>query len=167
MTLIPTWKERYLFGLQTSAISGTVTFDGTATAEEAGKAVFRVKNNPHIDPGFQLIDSRKAVGISVRDIQTGAEFQSGLQRPTVTVEFDVTPNLLKLFLWLLFQKGTTEDALTPFVTTCIPYTTADAEVWASLVYLLSTSTAAENTVMHGAVCRNLTISSAELAVPRE
>lgn len=161
MSLISPFQERYLFGVQTSGISNAVTFDASVVAEETGKPLLRATTKPSLDPGFQILDTVKATGLSVRDIQTGSEFQSGVQRPTLTIEFDATPNNLALFFWLLFQKGATENALLPYVKTYVPYTTPDAEVWASVVYLLSTSTAGENIVMHGAICRSLTLASSE------
>jgi len=78
----------------------------------------------------------------------------------VSPEVDVTPNLLKLIWWLLLQKGGSEAVGTPFLFTGVPYVSGEAgvEVWASLLDLLSTSTAGENQAIHGAIVRSFTLS---------
>lgn len=158
MSLVPTWQQRYLIGAQTDAISTAVTFDGSAIGITTGGALWKVTNSPFINPNQQIIDQRKATGQSTRLTGTGGEFQLGLQRSSVTVEFDVNANILTLLLWSLFQGGVSEGASTPFVKTAIPYTTAAASVWLSMAYVLSTSTAAENCIGNGGICTSLTIS---------
>lgn len=161
MTLIAPWQERYLIGLQSTSISTAVTFDGSAVGIDTGKTLWKVTNNPFINPGQQIIDQRKATGQSTRLTGTGGEFQLGVQRPVVTVEFDVNANILALLLRSLFQNGLTEAVGSPYVKTCIPYTTPNAVSWLSMAYVLSTSTATENAIAHGGICRSLTISGDE------
>lgn len=162
MALRAPWQQRYLFGLQTSGITSAVDFATiTVLAEVSGKPLLKVTNHPFdLDPGLQFIDQRKAVGQSTRFTGAGgnSEFQIGAGIPIASPEVDATPNLLKQLLWLFFQKGASEAVGTPFVTTFTPYVDADAEVWASLVDLLSTATAGENQAIHGAICSRIELS---------
>lgn len=161
MSLIAPWQQRYLIGAQTSSISTAVTFDGSAVSIDTGKSLWKVTNMPFINPSQQIIDQRKATGQATRLTGTGGEFQLGIQRPVVTIEFDVNANILTLLLWSLFQGGVSEAAGTPFVKTAVPYTSPSASVWLSLAYVLSTSTAGENAIASGGICRSITISGDE------
>lgn len=158
-TLIAPFMERYLIGIQTDAISTDVTFDGSAVAIDTGKALWKVTNNPFVNPNQQIIDQRKATGQSTRLTGTGAEFQLGIVRPTVTVEFDVNANILTLLLWSMFQGGISEAMGSPFVKTCVPYTVPDVAAWLSLAYVVSTSDATTNYIASGGICTSITISS--------
>lgn len=161
MSVIAPWAERYLIGLQETTIATVVTFDGTAVGIDTGKCLWKVTNNPFINPGQQIIDQRKATGQATRLTGTGAEFQLGVQRPTVTVEFDCNANNLAILFRSLFQTGLTEAVGTPYVKTCIPYTVNTVDAWLSMAYVLSTSAAGENAIAHGGLVRSLTISSDE------
>lgn len=161
-TVFSEFQQRYLLGFQTSGIGTAVTFDGSAIAEVTGDAVFLATGKPFVSPGAQIIDQRKATGLSTAYVGASAgvgEIQQGMRVPVVTLEADCTPNLLKLLLWSLLQTGVSEAVGSPFVLTGVPYTTPTVEVWATIVDLLSTSEAGQNMAIHGAICRTLTLRS--------
>lgn len=162
MSIVSPFKQRYLFGVQPTSISTLVDF-GTVTvgAEVSGSPLMKVTNFPFVNPGQQIIDQRKATGRATRLITTGSEFQLGIARPTVSLEFDANANNMSLMFWLLMQSGSSEAVGTPFIKTFIPYTTCIAEVWASLAYVVSTTTAGENWRADGGVVRSITIAGDE------
>ena len=165
MALHAPWEQRYLFAVQKSAITSALSFDAvTVGAEVSAKPLLKATNNPFdLDAGLIFIDQKKATGQSTRHIganSTRSEFQISGGIPVTTFEMDLTPNITKLILWLLFQKGASEAATTPFLATYIPYANgqADCEVWATILDLLSTSVAGENQAIHGCIVRSMTIS---------
>ena len=165
MALRAPWEQRYLFGLQTSGITNVLSFDAISVLAEAdGKPLLKCTNNPFdLDAGRIFIDQRKATGQSTRFIganKTRSEFQISGGIPVVTPEMDCTPNIMKLIWWLQLQKGASEAVGTPFLATYVPYASGEAglEVWATILDLLSTSTAGENQAIHGCVVRSWTLS---------
>lgn len=90
------------------------------------------------------------------------ERRSDILRPTVTLEFPANAYIMKAIFWLFFQKGTTEAGATPYVTTCIPYTANDCEVWASLADPVTGALATgKNEAMHGVIVKSFTLTSEE------
>lgn len=127
---------------------------------EVGKHALPVIGQPPLDPGQIIIDQRKTVGKSTRRTGTGYEYLQAGDAPTVTFEMEATPNMVAFFCWLLFQKGSTEGAETPFAKVFTPYTDAACEIWASILRKMSAA-AADSHVIHGAICQSMTLSSAE------
>jgi len=115
--------------------------------------------HPTFDAGMNVIDQRKAIGVSYRRGDTGFEYQQGLYMPTTTWEMHASKKNLAVLLWLLFQQGCTEAGTTPFLKTYVPYaeTTADVEVAAALLRRMSSGTA-DSQLMGGAIVRSLTIT---------
>lgn len=147
------WADRYASGRQTSAI-------GTAAATDIG---YPLNNHPSFNPGQNIIDTRKATGLSYRHAGTGFEFQQGTKEPTTTWEFHVTPRMLAVQMWGLTQQSATEETGSPYVKYFIPYSTGQAaiEMWQSLVRSMAPSGTASSHRIVGAVPSSITLSAEE------
>lgn len=160
MALHAPWEKRFISGYQTTSIDTAVTFDASVKSIVTGKPLLKVTNDPTITPGFETVEQNKATGLPVPLLSAGGgEIQIGVGRPTVPIEMDANANNLAMLLWLLFQKGASEGGVTPFVKTYAKYANAEAEVWASVAEVLSTSVAAENRILNGGIVSSLTVAS--------
>lgn len=155
------YEERYFLGVQTTAITTAVAFDGSTIGIGAGEPALKVTNNPSLNPGVEFVQQVKAHGQSTQQKSAGAnnEIQLHIPKPTVSLEFDLNANNLTLAMWLLLQGGISEAATTPFVKTAVPYTSPVPIVWGSIVHEVESATAGENQAIHGCIASSLTIAS--------
>jgi len=159
MALRASWEERFLIAAQTTGISTASDFTaGDIGISNASIYAVPLNNRPHFNPGQNIIDRRKAIGISTRRTGAGFEYDQGTREPTVTYELDANPYNLALLFWGLFQGGASEADGTPFKKTYIPYTAADCEVWFSLLRKMSASTGNSHAI-HGAIPRSIRLSA--------
>jgi len=144
---------------QTEGIDSTISFtSGFRGFGADGVYAIPLNNHPHFDPGQNIIDQRKAIGIPVRRTGSGFEFQQAHREPRTTYEFDANAYLLAPFFWLLFQNGASEGSSAPYAKTFTPYTSPDCEVWASLLRKMSSSSA-DSHVIHGAIVRSIRLTA--------
>ena len=159
------WQLRYGI-VRTASITATNAF---ATVTDIGIAtgVFGVPltNKPFIDPGQNIIDTRKAVGVATRRVGTVSndfEFQQGIRDPKVSFEFDANAYNLGLPLWMLFQKGAAEVLVTTTTPNVKTYNAptysegAECETFANL--LVNTDAGGESQRMYGAVVDSIALS---------
>jgi hypothetical protein len=154
-------------GADTASEFNTATADADAfiagaIGVDTSKYAIPLLNHPTFSPGAMVINNRKAVGTSYRRTGNCLEYVQGSRVPTVTYEADATPKLLAVFCQLLFQGGVTEAATNPFLKTCIPYVSGDADVvaCAALVRQMSLG-GTDSHMIGGAIIKSLTISGEE------
>jgi len=159
------WQDQYAFAYQTTSIGSTIDF-ATASGAGVGTSEYALPliNHPHIDAGLDIIDQRKAIGISQRSVATGhQEFLQGTKNPNSTWEFDGNAYNLAPFLWTLFQKGTTEGTGTAkFTKTYDPPTATEGpecEVWMLLLRKMEEATNAHSTRGTGFIVKSITLSA--------
>lgn len=158
------WQDKYGIcqcATPTPATGYTVTsktFLATDIGLELAKLALPLTNNPMLDSGLNVIDTRKAIGEATRRVGTGYEFTVEGMEPVVTLEMEATANMLALFSWLLFQKGASEGVATTYMKTCIPYTDCECEIYASILRQMSAGTA-DSHVVHGAICKVMNLSA--------
>ena len=154
-----------------ATVFNTATVDDDAFENDRSIGVttnvygMQLLNQPNFDSGQMTVKQRKATGFAYWRGDTGFEFQQEKRAPITTYEFDVTKQNLPLFLWLLFQKGTSQGAVgTGYLKTCVPYGEgeSDTEVCAVLLKKMST-TAADSHVIGGAIVKSITLSCSESA----
>lgn len=154
----------YAICQQATSISTAATFLTTDYGHDYGDHCLPITNiGTNLSAGQQFVDTRKAIGVPYRKSGTGYEYPKGIQSPSTTLEFDADAWNLSLFMWLLFQKGSTmaTDGTTYDFTHWTPSTTVDCEceVWASIVEKMSSGTA-NSRAINGCICNALTLSSA-------
>lgn len=155
------WQLRYGI-VRTASISATNTF---AVSTDIGVATnvfgMPITNKPFIDPGQNIIDTRKAVGVATRRVGSVAndfEFQQGVRDPKISFEFDANAYNLGLPLWMLFQKGTEEVATSTVKTYNAPTYSEGAECETFANILANTDTGAESQRMIGAIVESIALS---------
>ena len=161
MPLRVNWEELYGLQLQTTSISTAEDFKVLDSIGIGADSIFGLPiTNPGVnfDPGQQIIDQKKATGVSYRRTGTGYEFQQAHRIPVTTYEWDANVYNLAGPLWLLFQGGASEGDLSPFTKTYVPYVTPACEVWSSLLRKMSASSA-DSHAMHGVIVRSITLSA--------
>ncbi len=166
MSLRVPWMDKYGVILQTSSIGATRAF-GSGSGIGIGannKFALPLINHPDINAGLNIVDQRKALGISQRSVATGhCEYLQGTKNPTTTLEFDGNAYNLAPFLWLLFQKGTTEGTGTSKFTKIFDPPTAtegaECEVWANVLRKMEEGSSAHSTRGTGFIVKSITLSS--------
>lgn len=160
MALRVPWQDMYFLTYNTTSIGTTQTFVAGSMGVATSKFAIPLINHPDLNPGQEIIDQRKAIGISQRSVDTGhCEFLQGTVMPTSTWEFDGNAYNLAPILWLLFQGGTSESGT---VKTYDPPTATEGpacEVWANLGRRMEAGTASKSTKVYGAICRSITLSA--------
>lgn len=153
-------EDVYHVQFQKTSISTAGTFASGADygLGAAGTFAIPLTNHPHLEPGPQIIDQRKATGVAYRRTGAGYEFQQGHLMPVFTYEFDANADTLAGFFTLLFQSGVTEGASTPFTKTCVPYTSNGCTWWGAAMRKMSAA-AADSHAIHGCIVRSLTLSA--------
>jgi len=166
MSLRTLWMDQYDMALVTGSIGATTSFGAGSGVGVAASNKFAIPliNHPDINHGLNIIDQRKAIGISQRSVATGhCEFLQGTKDPTSTWEFDGNAYNLPGFLWLLFQKGSSEGTGTAkFTKTFIPPTATqgvECEVWANLLRKMEEGSSAHSTRGTGFIVRSITLSA--------
>lgn len=168
------WQDRYAIALVTSMTDSYPDFDtdaqigleGDGTTAGSGKFVIPVTEHPHLTPGSSTLEKEMALGLAERHQLEYTTVAS--DAATVTLTMPANQYNLSFFAGLFFQVGASEAAGATDTTdlTCIPYTTADPDKFASLVRQLSPATIqiatdATSHVMRGCVCNSLTLTGEE------
>jgi hypothetical protein len=123
--------------------------------------------HPNLDINPEFLGGRKRLGLPMQRVGTGMERTKTIDRPAVSLSMaEVGPHLLNPFLWLLFQKASTEG-ITPFAktfdvnSTASPYDPA-CEVYSSVCRCLGGSgEASEWQAIHGCIARSITLNADE------
>ena len=145
-----------------SATADADAFASGAIGVASNKYGIPLLNKPVFDPGQNIVNQRKAIGVSYRRGDAGFEYNQGSRVPTTSWEFDVSYKNIVPFLWMLFQGGTTEGAATTYLKTFVPYTESAAGIYVAAALLAKNSnTAASSHMIGGAVVRSITLSSEE------
>jgi len=163
MAIRTTWQDKYAIE-QTSSLTATPTFASTAigiegTGSSGGKFLMPLTDHPHLPPASATQENELAVGVSQRH---NLEYNQTIAEPsTVTINMLANAYNVSLFLWLLFQTGATESSGSVNTLQCIPYTSAEIEIYTAITRLLGGTAGDDDTVsqyMPGCVCRSVTIS---------
>jgi len=158
------WEDRFCLSTQTTGISTPGTFtatdNGIGAAPGAGACGLLLNSHPNFEAGKVQDFADKSTGIAENKYDTGNvyEYTDGRRQPTVSLEMGLTAPRLATFLWLLCQKGASEeegDDKTFIVPTA---GNSGCEVWASIGRAIGAGTAADGHAIHGAVCNQLQIS---------
>ncbi len=144
------WSERFALGVE--------SVFGTAVATTIG---YPLTGHPALNPGQNVLDTRKAIGVPYRHAGTGMEFQQTTRQPTSTWPFEANSRLLTPILWSLFQSGAIEVNSTPYVKYFIPYEVSDCEMWATLLRSMAPSGTASSHRIISAMTRSLQLSGEE------
>ena len=161
------WEDQYAIIQTQGGITSDIDIGGASLIAsgalqgvDVDKFGLEVTNSPSIDPGQNIIDTPKSLGIPYRRTGAGYEFQQGTKAPSVTVEFDVTAPLMSLMLWLLLQNGGSQTGSAPIVYTFVSYTTPIVEVWCNFWRIMSASVANSHQIL-GGIVQSLTLSGSE------
>lgn len=164
MTIRTGWQDRFAMALQTSGITSTIDFSagsgkGIAGANQYG---IPITNKPDLAANLEYLQNQKSLGISQRRVGTGYELTSTIKRPSVSLEFaEADAYVLTNLAWLFFQTGASETPGSPNAYTFAPYTTPNAEVWASVCRAMSDQTGTDWQVVHGGILNNLNLRGGE------
>ncbi len=164
MSLRVKWMDQYAAVLNTTGIGTTAPFTIGSMGIATSKYAIPLIGNPDINPGQEIIDQRKAIGIAQRSVGTGhCEFLQGTKMPTTTWEFDGNAYNLPIFLWTLFQKGSTEDVgADKFIKIFNPATAsegAECEAWLNVLRKMEEGSSANSIRAYGMIARSMTLSS--------
>lgn len=159
MALRTPWQDRYFLSEQKTSISTAAGFTSGNIGILSNVFALATNNHPHVDPGQQIEDTRKATGIAQRSVMSASsagEYQQTRKEPSVSLEFDANAFNLAPVLWSLFQTGASEGASTVYPKTFVAYTDPACEVWLSILRQMSAA-AADSHRLDGAICRTLTL----------
>jgi len=144
--------------------STTIGIEGTGTGN-TGKFILPITEHAHLNPGASSVEHELTTGQSNRAV---IEYNTVASAPpTTTLTMPMTAYNLSLFLWLLFQTGTSEGSASGVkVMTCVPYTAATVEEYCHLVRVLGTYTDSmkvdtQSHIMRKCICNSLTINGEE------
>lgn len=153
------WQDQYLI-CQSSTISEAKDFSAGSMGIELSKYALPLTNHPHIGLGQNIIKTAKSLGIAQNQRGGGYEFQAGTRLPTVTLETHYTACYLSLFLWLLFQNGSSEGPPTGYDKVYQPWTNPTPEIYCNIAHVMS-SGSADSFRIRGGIVRSVTISGEE------
>lgn len=169
------WQSKYYIQQNPAATLATLTdkpdftandigVEGTGGATD-GTYVLLLENNPNLIslPGI-INETELATGRSDRHT---VEYEATVHEASpVTLEGNANSYIMSLYLWSLFQKGTTEGGSSIQTQTYIPYTDPTPEMYFSLVKLMGSAATNMNadTMSHyktGCIVRSLTLTAEE------
>ena len=164
------WEDRYCLSYQKTSFATngtwTATDKGIGAIDASAKCGLMLSNHPNIDGGKSVDFAQKTTGLAQNKYSStnSEEYVDGKRTPKVALEMGINPKRLGVFLWLLFQGGSSQGVTTPPATQknfVVPVAgSSQTEVWAAVGRAIGSGTGADGHAIYGCVAQQVTLSGA-------